>query len=174
MAHDGTGRTALSAAGGGHAPAAGNVPGSPGFVERRRRPTPMLSRYTFVGGRRGGDGDPVPDESYVDQYDRRLALLVLAFFGLTVFDAIATVYYIDHIHGSEWNPIADWLLQQGRTVFVLGKGVPTALLLLFVMIHKNFRYGRVALTIGFGFYFALGIYHVLLQGHALAGELGLL
>ncbi|MBL8843846.1 MAG: hypothetical protein JNL90_20155, partial [Planctomycetes bacterium] len=107
-----------------------NVPGAPGFVERRRRPTPMLSRFTFVGGRRGSDPSTPPDESYVDVYDARSAILVLVFFGLTVFDAIATVYYIDHVQGSEWNPIADWLLQQGRLFFVLGKGVPTGLLLL--------------------------------------------
>ncbi len=141
-------------------------------MERRRRPTPMVSRFSFFGGRRGSHLANRPDESYVDVYDLRSAILVLVFFGLTVFDAIATVYYIDHVHGSEWNPIADWLLQQGRIIFVLGKGVPTALLLLFVMIHKNYRYGRVALTIGFGFYFLLSVYHVVLQVYALALEAG--
>ena len=119
----------------------------------------MVSRYTFLGGRRRG----AVEEGYVDVYSPRAATLVLLFFGLTVFDAIATVYYIDHVHGSEWNPIADWLLQQGRILFVLGKGVPTGLLLLFVMVHKNYRYGRVALTLGFAFYLLLGIYHVVLQ-----------
>jgi len=124
----------------------------------------MVSRYTFLGGRRGG----AVEEGYVDVYSPRAAALVLLFFGLTVFDAIATVYYIDHVHGSEWNPIADWLLRQGRIFFVLGKGVPTGLLLLFVMVHKNYRYGRVALTIGFAFYLLLGIYHVVLQVMAVA------
>ncbi len=131
----------------------------------------MLSRWSFIGGRRGAAALR-PDESYVDVYDTRSAILVLVFFGLTVFDAIATVYYIDHVEGSEWNPVADWLLRQGRIFFVLGKGLPTALLLLFVMIHKNYRYGRVALTIGFGFYFLLGIYHVVLQLMAFAHESG--
>ena len=146
------------------ASAAARGPGSPGFVERRKRPTPMVSRYTFVGGRRRDfrSQDEARD-SYVDVYDRRLAMLVLVFFALTMFDAIATVYYIDHAHGSEANPIADWMLRQGRPYFVLAKGLPTALLLLFVMIHKNFRYGRLALGLGFGFYFLLGIYHVTLQ-----------
>ena len=141
-----------------------NLPGTPGFVERRKRRTPMVSRYTFFGGRRRDflSEDDARD-AYVDVYDRRLAMLVLVFFALTMFDAIATVYYIDHAHGSEANPIADWMLRQGRPYFVLAKGLPTALLLLFVMIHKNFRYGRLALALGFGFYFLLGIYHVTLQ-----------
>jgi len=149
--------------------AAPTLPGQPGFVERRSRPTPMVSRYTFLGGRRR---EHPGEEGYVDLYSRRSAALVLLFFGLTVFDAIATVYYIDHVHGSEWNPIADWLLQQGRIVFVLGKGIPTALLLLFVMLHKNFRYGRLALLIGFGFYLLLGLYHLVLQVIALAIDAG--
>ncbi len=154
------------------APCAGgapNLPGQPGFVERRQRPTPMVSRFTFLGGRRR---EYAGEEGYVDVYSHRSAVLVLLFFGLTVFDAMATVYYIDHVQGSEWNPIADWLLQQGRLVFVLGKGIPTALLLLFVMIHKNFRYGRLALLIGFGFYLLLGIYHLVLQAMTLAFDAG--
>lgn len=137
---------------------------APGFVDRRRRPTPMLSRYSFFGGRRRSFQSTIDaEDSYVDVYNSRLVTLVLVFFALTVFDAIATVYYIDHVHGSEWNPIADWMLKRGRLFFVLAKGIPTGLMLLFVMIHKNFRYGRIALAIGFAFYFLLGIYHVFLQ-----------
>jgi hypothetical protein len=138
--------------------------GTSGFVDRRRRPTPMLSRYTFFGGRRKAFQSPnEAEDAYVDLYNSRQVTLVLVFFALTIFDAIATVYYIDHAHGSEWNPIADWMLQRGRVFFMLAKGVPTGLMLLFVMIHKNFRYGRIALAIGFGFYFLLGVYHVFLQ-----------
>jgi hypothetical protein len=146
-----------------------------GLVERRKRPTPMLSRYTFFGGRRSAFRTTGESrDAYVDVYDRRFVALVLVFFALTIFDAIATVYYIDHAHGTEWNPIADWMLRQGRPFFVLAKGVPTGLLLLFVMVHKNFRYGRIALSIGFGFYFLLAIYHVTLQLMACLVESGLL
>ncbi len=134
----------------------------------------MLSRYSFVGGRRAAFPSAAASaDAYVDAYDRRLAALVVVFFALTIFDAVATVYYIDHAHGSEWNPLADWMLRQGRPFFVLAKGVPTALLLLFVMIHKNFRYGRMALAVGFGFYFLLAIYHVVLQVAACVIESGL-
>jgi len=154
---------------------AANVPGTPGFVERRRRPTPMLSRYSFVGGRRRQFlSSEDSQDAYVDVYDRKLATLVLVFFALTIFDAVATVYYVDHAKGSEANPIAEWMLRKGRPWFVLAKGIPTALLILFVMIHKNFRYGRLALAIGFGFYFLLGIYHVTLQVMACLIESGVL
>ena len=102
-------------------PPAADRPGPQrGFVERRQRPTPMLSRYSFSGGRRGEfRSDVEASDAYVNVYDARLGVLVLVFFALTMFDAIATVYYIDHAHGSEWNPIAAWMLRQGRGYFVL-------------------------------------------------------
>jgi hypothetical protein len=149
------------------------LPGEPGFVDRRKRPTPMLSRYTFFGGRRGAcEAAGRHQDTYVDVYSSRQALLVLVFFGLTIFDAAATIYYIDHVRGTEWNPIAQWLLNQGNVLFLLGKGMPTGLLLLFVMIHKNFRYGKFALGVGFTFYFLLTLYHLLLQAMALRIALG--
>ena len=136
----------------------------PGFVERRSRPTPMFSRYTFLGGRRRSATE---GESYVDLYDPATAALALVFFALTVFDAVATVYYIDHAQGTELNPLAQWMLDQGRMVFVFAKGVPTFLMLLFVMVHKNFRFGRMALAIGFSFYLLLAGWHLILQIQAL-------
>ncbi len=134
--------------------------------ERRKSPTPMLSRFSLLGGQRADVPAGQKEGAYVDRYDLRLVVLILVFFTLTVFDAVATVYYIDHVKGTEANPIACWMLEQGRVFFVFAKGVPTALLLLFVMVHKNFRYGRIALIIGFAFYLALAFYHVLLQWKA--------
>ena len=141
-----------------------NVPGTPGFVERRQRPTPMFSRYTFFGGRRGAHHG---FEAYVDIYDLPHAFLVLLFFSLTVFDSLATVYYIDYCYGSEANPLAQKLLDLGSVAFVFAKGIPTACLLLFVMLHKNFRYGKAALIVGFCFYFLLSLYHLFLQSWVL-------
>jgi len=123
----------------------------------------MLSRYTFFGGRRASSAG---EGSYVDRYSSLAAGLVLVFFGLTVFDTVATVYYIDCVHGTEFNPIAQWMLDRGRLFFVFAKGAPTLLLLLFVIMHRHFRYGRLALSLGFGFYFLLAIYHLALQVQA--------
>jgi len=128
----------------------------------------MLTPFSFWRGRR--QSFPSPDrekDAYVDLYPSRFAILVTVFFALTVFDAVATVYYIDHIHGTELNPIALWLLRRGRYVFFFTKAGSTALMLLFVLIHKNFRYGRTALWMGFSFYFLLAIYHLALQIAAL-------
>lgn len=146
--------------------AGANLPGTEGFVERRQRPTPMVSRYSFRGGRRGIHAPG--HEVYVDVYDMPHVILVLLFFALTVFDSVATVYYIDHCYGSEANPLAQKLLDLGSVAFVFAKGLPTAVLLLFVMLHKNFRYGSIALKVGFCFYFLLSAYHLFLQSWVLA------
>jgi hypothetical protein len=131
--------------------------------DRRTRPTPMLSRYTFFGGRRrGGRRGDEGEGMFVDRYSKRLVVLLLIFFTLTVLDSVFTVIYLRK-GGEELNPIAQWMLDRGDVPFVLLKGSLTAVCVLFVMMHKNFRYSRVALAIGFLFYFALAIYHIVLQ-----------
>ena len=59
------------------------------------------------------------------------------------------------------------MIDQGDTFFILCKGILTGVCILFVMIHKNFKYSRIAIFIGFGFYFLLAIYHIVLQVRAM-------
>ena len=131
--------------------------------DRRQRPTPMLSRYTFVGGRRqSGRREGETENIYVDVYGTRLVLLLLFFFALTVVDSVSTLVYLGK-GGQELNPIAQWMIDQGGLFFVVVKGVLSGLCLLFVMLHKTFRPARIALGVGFAFYFLLGAYHLVLQ-----------
>ena len=131
--------------------------------DRRKRATPMLSRYTFMGGRRqGGRRDGEVDNIYVDVYSPQLVGLLLIFFGLTVIDSVSTLVYLGK-GGQELNPIAQWMIDQGSVFFVVAKGVLSGLCLLFVMLHKNFKPARTALGIGFTFYFLLGLWHLVLQ-----------
>ncbi len=135
--------------------------------DRRRRPTPMVSRYTFFGGRRAsGRRDGESENVYVDVYSPRMVALLLLFFALTVLDSVSTLVYLGK-GGHELNPVAQWMINQGPFFFVLTKGVVSGLCLLFVLLHKTFRPARVALAIGFAFYFALGAYHLVLQVLAL-------
>jgi hypothetical protein len=135
--------------------------------DRRQRPTPMVSRYTFFGGRRragrrGGETENV----YVDVYNPRLVALLLLFFALTVIDSVSTLIYLGK-GGRELNPLAQWMIDQGGTFFVVAKGVVSGLCLLFVMLHKNFSAARIALGVGFTFYLLLAAYHLVLQIAAL-------
>ena len=123
----------------------------------------MLSRFSFLGGRRrAARREREAEGAFVDVYSPRLALLLLVFFSLTVFDSVATLYYLRK-GGQELNPIAQWMIDRGDLEFVFLKGSLTALCVLFVLLHKNFRYARYAIGVGFSFYFALAVYHILLQ-----------
>jgi Domain of unknown function (DUF5658) len=144
--------------------------------DRRKRPTPMFSRYTFFGGRRRNPRrDWEREGTFVDLYEPRLAILVCAFFFLTVLDSVSTVIYLRK-GGEELNPIAKMMLDHGEVAFVFIKGMLTMICSLFVLLHKNFRYANIALGVGFSFYFALAIYHLVLQtlayvkgGHPILG-----
>ena len=152
------------------------APGSPSSSEtgfrprgpdRRKRATPMISRYTFVGGRRrGGRREGETENIYVDVYSRKLVGLLLVFFALTVLDSVSTLVYLGK-GGRELNPVAQWMIDQGAIFFVVVKGVLSGLCLLFVMLHKTFRPARKALALGFTFYLLLGLYHLVLQVRAL-------
>lgn len=132
-------------------------------VDRRTRPTPILSRYSLFRGRRRDPrrGDE-REGSFVDLYSSRLVTLVSVFFFLTVIDSVSTVIYLRK-GGVELNPVAQWMLDHGEVEFVLIKGCLTAVCALFVLLHKNFRYAKGAIAIGFGFYFALALWHLYLQ-----------
>ena len=135
--------------------------------DRRQRATPMLSRYTFLGGRRvSGRRRGETENVYVDVYHPRLVALLLLFFALTVIDSVSTLIYLGK-GGRELNPVAQWMIDQGGTFFVLAKGIVSGLCLLFVMLHKNFSAARVALAVGFAFYLLLAAYHLVLQIAAL-------
>lgn len=100
--------------------------------------------------------------AYVDLYSQRLVVFLLIFFLLTVIDSVSTLIYLNK-GGRELNPIAQWMIDQGDTFFILCKGGLTGICICFVMMHKNFRYSRLAIFVGFGFYFFLAIYHMILQ-----------
>lgn len=134
--------------------------------ERRKRPTPAVSAYAFGKGRRYSVDSRVKDGGFVDLYSQRLAIMLLLFFFFTVVDSVSTLIYLDK-GGKEMNPVAQWMIDQGDEFFILVKGVVSALCILFVMIHKNFRYSQIAIILGFTFYSTLTLYHIILQIKAL-------
>jgi len=104
---------------------------APGYggPDRRNRPTPRLSRYSFLGGRRHAVHVEEREGTYVDLY------------GAWLFFTIAWVALM--------NPIAQTLLDLGRTEFVLWKSVMISLALMVLCVHKNFvlaKWGLVAAT----------------------------
>ncbi|MEE8142744.1 MAG: DUF5658 family protein [Planctomycetota bacterium] len=129
--------------------------------DRRNTPTPMLSRYTFFGGRRTGERrTTAPVEGmYIDQYSPKVLLFVLSLYALNVLDAILTLCQIEK-GAVEVNPVARVLLDLGPIAFVLTKCLGVGLILCFLCLHTNFKRSRLVLISGVTLYFAVASYHV--------------
>ena len=144
------------------APEAGHGPAETAWrgPDRRRRPTPRLSRYTFFGGRRRG-GRRAREElgTFVDQYSPRLFGLLVWVALMNAGDSFFTLIHLQ-AGGIELNPVADWLLGSGRFGFVLYKSILITLPLMVLCLHKNFPLARLGLWAAAGTYTLLLGYHL--------------
>lgn len=132
--------------------------------DRRRRATPMLSRYTLFGGRRAHDRrNPGSVNQYVDRYPPMLATGLITIGLLCALDAVFTLIHLQK-GGSEANPIMDALITvAGPRLFLILKCVVTNVGLLVLCVHKNFRFVRSVIGGLLLVYAALLAYHIYLM-----------
>ena len=129
--------------------------------DRRKRPTPFLSRYSFLGGRRqaGGRRPGENQEVFVDRYPLWTWVLLTTFLVLNLLDAHFTLIYLQR-GGEEANPIAVKLLYAGMGTFIGVKAIGVGLGSLVFCILNNFRNARIGVVLALGFYQALLLYHM--------------
>ncbi|MHC4955981.1 MAG: DUF5658 family protein [Planctomycetota bacterium] len=129
-------------------------------VERRSRPTPLLSRYHFFGRRKGGRRNTETRNQYVDRYTTREWALTGAIFALSMLDLVFTLIHLD-AGGREANPVMDWFLQWGGTdAFTLAKCSFTVVGLLVLLVHVRFDRVRNLMRFALLLYSALFIFHL--------------
>ena len=110
-----------------------------GLKDRRSKPTPCLSRYTFKGSRKAAMREEEARNYYVDRFEPRYLLMVGLIFLLCLIDYALTTR-IQAWGGSEINVLAAGLTRNSPVVLLLLKlGVTTAGLLV-LLFHKNFRF----------------------------------
>ena len=148
------------------APDGGSASGSGDFdfssrgSDRRDQPTPRFSKYSFLGGRRRDvRRNEEKEGSFVDRYSLRLWAMAVWVCLMNVGDSYFTLVHLQ-AGGVELNPIADWLLEQGRAPFVLYKSALITLAVLVLCIHKNFYLARIGLWVASGTYTVLVLYHL--------------
>lgn len=129
--------------------------------DRRSRPTPRLSRYSFLGGRRQAVEAEAREGSYVDIYGVPLLATIAWVSLMNVADSFFTLYHLQ-AGGIELNPIAQGLLNLGRLDFVLWKSVMISLALVVLCVHKNFGLARWGLVAATATYTALFGWHLYL------------
>lgn len=129
------------------------------LLDRRARPTPLLSRYLLVGGRRRRlrrqeDGTTF----YVDRLGTRFVAVLVAIFVFHVLDAVFTLEHLGR-GASEMNPFMDYCLRQGTGVFLGVKLGMAGVGLFFLGLHKHFPYVKVGIAALFLLFAALVGYH---------------
>lgn len=131
--------------------------------DRRQRPTPALSRWSFLGGRRGAGGRRPGENAraFVDLYPMRDALILVAFLFLNLLDAHFTLVYLQR-GGEEANPVAVGLLDLGMGSFIFLKGLGITAGAVFFCLLRNWRNARIGVLLVLGFYQVLLGYHWLL------------
>jgi hypothetical protein len=130
--------------------------------DRREKPTPAISRYSFVGGKR--KGVPFKDggqRTYVDIYSLPVWAILSAFLALNLLDAHFTLIYLQR-GGAEGNPVAQSLLDMGAGTFITVKNLGIGLGAVLFCMLKNFPNGRRGVILVLFLYQILFVYHLLL------------
>jgi len=136
--------------------------------DRRRTPTPMLSRYTFVRGRRCGfrrRGDRLRG-GYVDRYGHRLFGVLLGLVVLNIFDALFTHMILD-CGGTELNPVAAWALAAFGDHFIVWKLSVIGFCVLVLCLLSKFRVAKAALAVAVALYSGVVCYQIVLMSSAM-------
>lgn len=132
--------------------------------DRRKRPTPMWSRYVFFGGRRRHvRRDEEREGAFVDVHGPGVFVVILAIVGLNLLDAWFTLLFLSH-GGKELNPIVQYVLdfESHPWPFVALKTLGIGAACMFLAMTRNFtaaRYGLWAVFLG---YSALLTWHLYL------------
>ena len=130
--------------------------------DRRRNPTPRLSRYSLFGGRRQGAQRAEEREgAYVDLYSPWVLFWVTWVALMNIGDSFFTLVHLQ-AGGVEVNPVAAAMLRTGRFGFVFIKAALIGAALLVLTLHKNFQLARWGLWVSTAAYTSLVIYHLTL------------
>ncbi|RJO59870.1 hypothetical protein C4544_07595 [candidate division WS5 bacterium] len=123
-------------------------------LDRRKCPTPIISRYTFYGGRRRKARREEERKTfiYVDLYSTRLLVAVMFLLLLSCLDAYLTLELIGRGHVVEANPVMAFFLEYGPTPFTVVKFVITASCLTILCLFKNVKVTRICLPFAIKMY----------------------
>jgi hypothetical protein len=131
-------------------------------VDRRKTPRNRLQwRYLLKGSRRGVRRSSDPTEVYVDLFGLRDFVAVMIVLFLSILDAAFTLYHL-HRGAEELNLLMAYTLNMGVGYFFVVKYTITAVGVLVLCIHKNFRFIREVFIGIIALYTLLIAYHVFL------------
>lgn len=127
--------------------------------DRRKRPTPFLSRYTFKGRRTGQRREQEKYNYYVDRIGIRAWIIIGVISTLSVIDSIFTIYFLRKGF-IEVNPLMNIAIITGKPIFLLSKYALTVAGILVLALHKNFWFVKELITLILVMYLLLNTYHI--------------
>lgn len=116
--------------------------------DRRRTPTPAISKYTFIGGRRKTLRRKYDEGRYlfVDQYSTWLFAALMMLLVLNFLDAWLTIILIDKGKAIEVNPVMAFYLERGIVPFIITKFLLTAMFSTIFCLFHNYYVSSFCLT----------------------------
>jgi hypothetical protein len=132
------------------------------YPDRRKKPTPLISRYTLFGGRRGVVRRASDQRRYqfVDRYGESLLAALLILFGLTLLDGFLTLILVESGLAVEANPVMAFCLDHGATMFLVVKTFVTSLSVCIFCLCHRLTVARVSLACAIVVYLTLVVYEV--------------
>lgn len=130
--------------------------------DRRKSPTPFISRYTFIDGRRRTikrDSDR-KKHNFVDVYSPHLLLMLLLLLALNVSDSYLTLTLITENIAAEVNPIMSFYLELGSISFFTAKFFIAIVPIFTFCICKNFSLSKASLVFAIIIYLSIITYEL--------------
>jgi hypothetical protein len=128
--------------------------------DRRKTPTPIISRHSLYGGQRKiirRDYEK-GKHLFVDLYSTRLFIAVLALLLLSCFDAYMTLTLIQKGSVYEANPFMAYFLDYGIFHFTAAKLIITIASICILCLFKNVRLTRIGLPVAINIYILIVAY----------------
>ena len=130
--------------------------------DRRKQPTPGLSRYTFLGRRKTIRRKTDQQQGgYVDRYSSALLFFLISIIGLNVLDAFFTLMILD-LKGWEANPVVQSVINLYGTKFWIWKFSIVSISLALLCLHSRFRLVRELIVAIGCLYFMVVVYQIFL------------
>lgn len=133
--------------------------------DRRAKSTSPIGRFFILGRRKRSRRVADSENYYVDKYESRYLVLILAILILCVLDVYFTLKILQ-LGGNELNPFMSFLIKKNPALSLVVKYLVTAGGLVILLIHKNFKiFGKLKvhslIYFIFFLYFILMLYEIL-------------
>jgi hypothetical protein len=133
--------------------------------DRRKEPTPGLSRYTLLGRRKTiRRKTDLQQGGYVDRYSSVLFFVLISIVGLNVLDALFTLMILD-LKGWEANPVVSSVITLYGTKFWIWKFFIVSVSLVLLCLHSTFRLVKELIVAAGCLYFMVVVYQIFLLLH---------